>query len=353
MTRRRPDPFDLLRDQLVAAAGPAPATAPGRRRRARLLVLVAAALAVSGTATAAVLGLGGDEPSAPLTGTVPRAPLTASSRYVISLAPDLRVGAAGWCATLAYEIGGERGAGRGCGPAAPGAAPQVTGGAMTMGRDQLIAYAVVDRRVATIRLHDGRRITPRPDPRLPFGWRGAVAFLPTVHGRVTFEDTGMTFLDAAGAPIGQEAQRVAGTDTAGTSRLPTQEIDPHRPPRARCAIRHDDLPHLTPLTQEIVRGPLARRVDVNGRAFRACGAAAFQLGRHRLRAAVLVDAAGPAHAPAPLPGATTAAGGPGTVTTSGGMAGRRLGNAWLVVAGGTSAERLRLLAAVRAQRPSG
>jgi len=54
-------------------------------------------------------------------------------------------------------------------------------------------------------------------------------------------------------------------------------------------------------------------------------------GRTRLRAAILRDAENPAARAAPLP-------------RTPGLSGRRLGPAWLVVAGGNTAERRRLLA---------
>ena len=176
------DPFDLLRDQLVAAAAPEGVRRRrrGRGRGARPLAIAAAALALGGSATAAaVLTLGG-EPSPPLKGRVDGDP---ARRYSIVLRPDLRAGVAGWCATLALRgQKGPIGAGTGCGPALEAAYPQIASGATTVSPRRILIFRIVDRRVAAVRLADGRRIVPRADPALPAGWRAAIAFQAVPRG---------------------------------------------------------------------------------------------------------------------------------------------------------------------------
>jgi hypothetical protein len=328
-----PDPFDVLRDQLVAAAAPA-AVRRRRPRGRRPIVVLAAVLALGGSATAAaVLTLGGD-PSPPLRGHVPGGgPI---KDYTLAIAPSLRAGEAGWCTT--FQLRGRRDVvgGGGCGPALEGDEPQIAGGGVTAGPTRILQYLVVDRRVALVRLADGRRIVPRADPGLPFGWRVVVAFTATTRGRVSPADAAATLLGADGRALPRLRS------PRGVPALPTTKVDPHAPPARPCAIAHAPLAHLRSHDQTIVRGGLARAVDVSGRAFRTCSTALFSLDGVRLRAAVLVDAAGPGHAPAALPRSYVPAR----------AVARREADAWLVVDGGTAPLRRRLLAALTFRHPS-
>jgi hypothetical protein len=263
------DPFDVLRDELVAAEG---RMVRGRRRspwlRRRPLLLAAALVVASGSAAAAVVSLTSED-SAPLSGTVPTPSPTAAQRtYRIELMPDLRAGQIGWCSTLALRSRrGPIGAVTGCGPAAPADAAQIAGGGVTVGRDRIILFTVVDKRVATVRLHDGRTIAPLPDRRLPYGWRGAVAFVTREHGNVDPTDLDWTLQDAAGRPISTAPNERAGTKHAGTATLPTRTVDPRDPPHARCTIRARPLRHLRAVSAKVVTRMPATTPDVNCRAF--------------------------------------------------------------------------------------
>lgn len=345
-----PDPFDLLRDELTAAeARAATATRPRRTHGRRPLIAVIAALALSGTAAAAVLTLAGGEPSAPLEGRVPGVDPGARgvSRYAITIAPDLRAGVAGWCSTVTFR--GRRatdsGGVGGCGPALSGREPQIAGGGLTIAARRLLTYRVVDRRVAFVRLPDGRRLVPRADPRLPFGWRGVVGFTPYARGKLNARLFEVGLFDAQGRPLAS-----SGRDSVPD--LPTTRVDARRPPARPCAIRPLATPHLSGGRQKLVSGPLAATADVNGRAFRSCAEAVYHLGDARLRAATLVDATGPATRPAALPGAQPLPGHPGIVVASGRITARRAGNAWLVVSGTDPAARLRLLTRLRVHPPA-
>jgi hypothetical protein len=323
------DPFDLLRDQLVAAA--ATAAAPRRHRRWRPLTVLAAALALGGTATAAaVLTLGG-EPSPPLKGQVPGA---SERGYSVILRPDLRAGAAGWCSTVTLR-GAARaiGAGTGCGPALNASYPQIAGGGMVVAPGKVLDFRIVDARVAYVRLADGRRIVPRADPALPYGWRAVVAFASA--------EGDAELLGADGRVLLPGASRTADAPR-GVPSLPVRTVDAKSPPARPCAIEHRPTAHLAALDQSIATGALARRVDASGRPFRTCSAARFRLDGERLRAAVLVDARDPARAPAPLPRAYV----PALASA------RRVGDAWLVADGGTEPARRRLLAALTVHPPS-
>jgi hypothetical protein len=334
-----PDPFDVLRDQLVAAAAPEGVRA-ARRRRWRPLVLLAAALALGGTATAtAVLTLTGEH-SPPLRGEVPGN--GALRRYAIAMRPDLRAGTAGWCSTVQLRGRSDVMGGTGCGPALLGDHPLIAGGGTTAGPARILNFAVVSRRVATVRLADGRRIVPRADPALPFGWRAIVAFTKTRRGVLNGPANTLTLLAGDGRRLATTPGRPGDPIVRSVPSLPTTKVDAHDPPARPCAIAHAALPHLAALDQTIVRGNLARRLDVADPVFRTCSTALFRLDGLRLRAAVIVDARGPRHAPAALPR--------GYVPDR--AAARREAGSWLIVDGGTPRARARLLAALSFHHPS-
>jgi hypothetical protein len=363
------DPFDVLRDELVAAerrlggagavrarslasgerltgAGRSPARrfAPWLRRRP--LVLAAALVVASGSAAAGVVSLTSED-SAPLSGTVPApSPSATSLTYRIEIVPDLRAGAIGWCSGVALRSHGRPlGAGSGCGPAPPSDAAQIAGGGMTVGRDRILMFTVVDPRVAAIRLHDGRTIAPLANPRLPFGWKAAVAFATRAHGHVEPTDLDWTLQDASGAEMSNAPNERAGTKAAGTRPLPTRTVDPNDPPQVRYAIRARPLPGLRAVSAQIARGTPTHTPDVNGRAFLTRATTVYYLHKRRYRAAILVDARDPKRPAAELPGSTKRA--DGLVDASGHITARRVGPAWLVIEGAYPRERVAVLQALR------
>jgi hypothetical protein len=350
-----PDPFDLLRDQLVAAVAPRTARARRRWRHRRGLLVLLAALAVSGTATAAVLSLG-DHGPAPLRVTYPGDHGPAAGRYRIAVEPDLRAGSAGWCVTADYRHGiqpvGRSGS---CFTAAATGAPVLGGMAMSVeGRNLFLL--ILDPRVAAVRLLDGERVVPRAVPQVPNGWTLALMFPPVRydHGRELQRlASDFTLLDAHGRRIAQQAPMgLIGLAERGVQPLPVRTVSARRPPAAPCAITADALPGLRPLTQTIVRGPLAQPVATSGGALRTCSDLELAFAGRRMHAGLLIDARGPAHPPAALPGAIAVSGRPGTVAAAGGITARRSGPGWLTVTGGTAALRAQLLAALHAHSPT-
>ncbi len=317
------DPFDALRTELVGAAARQRASrrrVVGRRRTAALGLAV---LAAGGTATAAVV-TGTAEDSAPLTATLASSP--SSRAYAISIGPDLRAGAVGWCTVTRYTARGRStGAGTGCGGAAGAGSGFVAGGFGTFGGG-VLRQAIVTRRVAAVVFPGNRRIVPRADPRLPFGWRAAVLYEPGSR----FDPTRPAFeayegVDGRSIP-GPAAQHVFSHGTA------SRKVTTARP-AGRCVIG-------TARGLRVVKARVAVGVPTVPRledpAFFTCAETVFRRregGRTRLRAAILRDAEDPAARAAALPRAP-------------GLSGRRLGPGWLVVAGGTAAERRRLLAAL-------
>jgi hypothetical protein len=223
------DPFDVLRDELAAAAVRSTTT---RHRLGRPLLIAAAVLLSGAAATAAVVSLR-SEVSAPLAGKGPGAATGGLiSRYRIALYPRLAAGHADWCTVVtsrsapANVSGGVE-----CGPAAPRGAPLIAGGGLSgVGeRNESLSWLVVDRRVALVRLSDGRGIRPRADPAIPYGWRSVVWF-----GTSVGKPGEPRLLDARGRTLAIESN--AGTHAAGTARLATTSVDP-RAPRGDCAIR--------------------------------------------------------------------------------------------------------------------
>ncbi|MEN3283483.1 MAG: hypothetical protein V7607_4623 [Solirubrobacteraceae bacterium] len=173
----------------------------------------------------------------------------------------------------------------------------------------VLLFAIVDRRVASVRLHDGRTIASRADRTLPYGWKAVVAFLARQDGRFAVDDLSWTLQDARGAPISTAPNQRAGATHAWTATLPTRAVDPRDPPHARYAIRARPLQGLRAVSARIVTRAATRTPDVNGRAFQTRATTVYYLHARRYRAALLVDARDPSRPAADLPGSTRRADG--------------------------------------------
>lgn len=309
------------------------------RRRWRPAALIIAGVLLTGSATAAVT-LGPGRGSDPLRGTITGAgPGSSGGRaaYRVQMVPDLVAGRAGWCIEVQLRTGPHTGiGGEGCGPAAPPHALLVASGGIgqTAAGARSLAYFVVDRRVSRIALPDGQRIVPRPSPAVPSAWRAT-----TAQTRDEPRPGSITFLDAAGHPIGTDLAR-----QAYPGKLATRPYDPGSARVPRCGVMVPARSGLRVLTARVVTRSAIRAAAVGGRAFRACSSVVVYQGRRRLKIAVLVDAGRPGRRPAPLPGQHAVPARPGVVDASGGLSGRRVGSRWLVVAGNDRAGRQRLLA---------
>jgi hypothetical protein len=286
------DPFDVLRDRLVEAARP--------RRRLRLIAPVAVVLTLSASAAAALTLK--SHPSQPVK----------TRQYVVELTPNLDTGAIGWCAGVTIAgVGG----GRGCGAAGPPGTHMLAGGGMSSTRGGGLAYAVVDAAVQTV-VFGSRRVTPRRDPSVPAPWRVAVA-------RASPET--ITLLDGDGRNLSSE-NRFAGRDPRGKA------VDPGNPPDARCAIRADALPGLRAVSARLLT--TIRTRPAIAPAYLTCATTVYYLGKWRVRAAVLLNAADPESQAPPLP--------PSRLLTA-----KRAGKGWLVAFGADRVSRERVLAVLR------
>jgi hypothetical protein len=289
------DPFDVLRERLIEASRP--------RRRFRFVLPLAGVL-VLGTSAAAAVTL-----------TTHRSAPVKTERYQVEVMPDLTAGKIGWCASVTMAgVGGMRG----CGPAGPPGTHMLAGGGMVNTRGgRSVLYAVVDRNVDTV-VFGGRRVKPRDDPATPSGWRIAVA-------RTSGESIGL--LDADGRRLSaRNAFRGRDPDSV--------KVDPKNPPNARCAIRAAKLPGLRAVSARLLTEIKTRPVIAP--AYLSCATTVYYLGKWRMRAAVLLNAADPHAEAPPLP--------PNRFLSV-----RRAGLGWLVVFGAHKADREHVLAALRTQ----
>ncbi len=355
--RGRPeqDPFAVLRERLVVAAGGQP---PRRSRRALVLSLSALGLVVVAVAAALTLG-GGDDPkpkptptpTATPTGPPPISTATAAPRTVqpaptqgprqaspgrttppgttpsptnlsVELTPDLAAGKAGWCVAVALDPTATSGvAGRDCTPSGPPDTPLIATGA-ALGPARLM-YAVVDRRAATLVVSDGRSIAPRRDPALPPAWR--VAIFPTRGRALSF-----SLLDASGSSISMTAPSSRG-------RLITRKISPNHPPHARCAIRAHSGSHLQGVSARLLTH--FETLDVVRPSYLSCARTVFRRNGVRFEAAVLLNARDLLAPAPPLPVAPRE------------LSARRAGAGLLVVLGGTEAQREHVLKQLSVVKP--
>jgi hypothetical protein len=335
------DRFQVLHDQLTEAAARG-----SRRRRARPLLLLAAALVVGGSATAAVVSQT-SEPSAPLTGTVPRAKPSAPLRtYSFAIFPRLSAGNPSWCTRVRVMRAGRAVfAGSGCGPAPVDGSFLLGGGVEGAGTG--VAAFVVGPDVATVRLGKDRKIVPGEDARVPQPWRVVVAFTPprkltappppgTTGPAPSVPDAFPLPLDANDHPLPQPSEKLASALRTHSRRL-------HSIPAHGCALLGGPRPRFA----DVAPARSAQPVATVGPAFRACFVATYGIGRRYLQAALIVDATDPDRPAPAFPNAIAA--GAGTVHAPGAMLARCAGNAWIVVRAGPPAVRRRLLNQLRAR----
>ena len=324
------------------------------RRRAprRGLAIAIVALLAGASATAAVVTLTA-EPSRPLAGAVDEAKPSARS-YAITLLPSLQTGHAGWCTILRLSSGDRlTSAGMGCGPARAAGGNMIAGGG-AFGPRQNIEYVVATSRTRAVRFSDGQLVATRSDPRLPYGWRFAVA---VTAGRpqppLTSPATATTPRSGANASRPQSAPRrntpparplmsaPVLLDARGHQLASTTRADNHArgartrrvtqaQPAERCIIGTASGYRVSAAHVALGHARIPPRLE--GRAFFTCARTDFRIAGSRttLNAMILLDAVSPQQRAAALP-------------PTPGLSGRRLGPGWLAVYGGNAEQRDALL----------
>jgi hypothetical protein len=124
-----------------------------------------------------------------------------------------------------------------------------------------------------------------------------------------------------------------------------------RPRPGVCELEQHGLPGLTPEWGSTITG-IPAVTDYVGELFVSCVSTEYYLHGWPMTAAVLLDARHPGAVLGPIPGARPVTGRPSTVDFAGAsLSARRVGNAWLVIQGGSgTAQRLRVLEAVQIRK---
>ncbi|HEY5262221.1 MAG TPA: hypothetical protein VIJ33_08920 [Solirubrobacteraceae bacterium] len=344
---------------------PQPPRRPGRRLRgdSRLLAALAAVLIAGGTAIAAVSISG--EPSQPLSAVIPpgQQPHTAlipGDRYVVGLAPSIQAGQIAWCVSTRTFARSGRPEDFGTGGCSTTAA---TTGAPLLGRgtDNIVnggglSYVFATSRVAAIRIAGGPTVLTRPSAQLPYGYRVAVFEYTApagLLGLIRIPGGGsrlVTPLSASGQPI--------ETDSSGSPVETTRSWFYPRPPATgSCSLSAKPGSPLRTGSGSVITAPVAAPT-IAGAAFLPCITTDLYLPRGpasadgpagvatELESAILLNAAHPGAPPADLPDMHAVQGTHGIYDrsnanvfvgiTNPGLTAERIGNAWLVVAGGIS-----------------
>lgn len=360
--------------ELSRAAARAAAGSRGSRSwLSRHLLLVGVLIAGgAGTATAAVLALRG-EPSPPVQGRIQLGARPADGYdYRIRVAPGFDVGQPSWCTTTTVvgDRPEDRVGGAGCRPA-PSSRRHTLAESLTGSGDagQMLLNLVVDDSIAGIRLWNGNVVLTRAEPSLPAGYRAVVARVSGRASRRAYQRDGRAWdlLDASGESVPEPAEDDRSADVAGQ---PWRAVKGWPPRSAPCAVA------ARPGTQ--VQAPSVSRVlqrapepvgDIRAGAFLSCLTIDFDGERvGGPRAAVLLDAQHPlSRAPSDLPdqsrpgarGVVEAASptlglpAPNEKVVPATLTAKRVGNAWLVVDGGSRGERRRLLDRLEVRLPKG
>jgi hypothetical protein len=392
------DPFVILRDELVEAAERAALPAQRKRwgwlrRPSRPVAVVLAALVIAGSAAAAVLSLSASQP---LVGRVPGAVTPASLagyRYRIAVTPIPFAGAPpGWQPWIVYNSPGTSGYGERGGPL-PTTPIFAVGGPTSVARGETVVYVLTSPQVWAVRI-GSRTIRTVSSPALPTGDRAAVFFVPA---------KGPGFLIPglpAGPPPGKHPPPMKNIPTIQPLDRSGQVIATHllAPPAGpplytwiapNAVTRWWPLPfgtvpyhhrgyhgrtHPGPGVCELGQHGLQALHaqwghtvpwispvhDALGEEFLSCIDAAYYLHGWPLDVAVLLDGHHPGQVLGPIPGARPVPGQPEVVslatgqfpsslfTRNFGVTAKRVGNAWLIVQGGSGlAQRVQVLNALR------
>lgn len=338
------DPFDLLRDELVAAAEreeqQAAADVRKRPRWGRgFLLAVGAVVITSGAAVAGILTFTGEE-SKPLAGSLNAPTGQYPDGYSVQLTPWTDPGRVGWCLRLgAARQGRPTAEGLTCFPSTPDA-PVVASGLQVLGPDEAIFVLIVTDEVAGAILSNGRALAATPQPDLPRGFRSIAAILSTQDYAIPSDQARFTLVD-------ERRRTIAGAPTALTEVYRDRAPEPVAPRSAKtgrvCDLRAE-LPPGTRLVDFVVATQRPSGASSPGSPFFACSqgtalSSAGRVGLVLLRSESGETAVGPIAGSRPVPGESD------VVEFGAGLLARRTNSGWLVADRGPRAARLGLLRA--------
>ncbi len=253
--------------------------------------------------------------------------------YQVQLAPSIQGGAVGWCVSLTRN-------GRvkdwSCDGVPSTNYAQV--GYTPVSSIPSVIGVVTTSRAAAVSIDGGPRTPTSSAPSLPFGFRQAV-FVASASGGAF---PNLELFDAQGRALSLGPP--PNYYVAARFWKP-----PNAEPQGVCQLMVKGLSSLTTQWGHVVTSTRSS-AGVVGRAFESCVDTYYKFEGSSLDAAILLDASHPGALPAalpemrPTPGVRGVFGAPGPPNVGGALTARRVGNAWLVVAGGSgAAQRLRVL----------
>jgi hypothetical protein len=338
----------------VAPAGPPAGPELGvieearRRHRIRRIRVALGGLLAAAAVAGAAWGLtAGGSPANPRhahrpTGAGAVHSKTGGPAFNVRLSPALNGGQSGWCVAVEEHPGAIAGGGCAATPATSmPLAIALSGGSLRTHQEFIVLLTTPQ--VAAILVNDRRRVPTIALPGLPYGLRAARILIPirpgsSPGGRPKFvppPEPALVALNGQGKPIPNRIVREPSEPANVSERGP-------------CTLRARGLPGLIPQWSHLASAIRPFPGKLVGRAFFSCIDTEYYLQNWPLDAAILLDAAHPGTTPAAIPGLVPVRGATGLFNGPGDFKGEltatRLGNAWLVVAGGRSlAQRIEVL----------
>jgi hypothetical protein len=329
------------------AAGPDQGVIEEARRRQRLRrvrIALGGLLAMVGLGALA-WGLGGSGPFAHSRRTRGPGGVDGASRgalgaagFDVRLSPALDGGQYGWCVGVEEHPGVI--AGGGCSTAPVAATPlamQLSGSSASSRQEVIVVLATPQ--VAAVLVNGRRRVRTFTLPGLPYGLRAARVAIPLRiktypsgrRGIASLPEPKLAALDASGRVIPNRAGHEVRTLSRSTPL--------HRSAVGPCRLQTAGLPGLAAQWSHVAAAIRPFPGKLIGRSFFSCIDTQYYLHHWPLDAAILLDAADPGAPPAAIPGLTPVRcehsyfNGPGDF--KGELTATRIGDAWLVVAGGS------------------
>lgn len=271
----------------------------------------------------------------------------AAAGFGVRLSPALDGGQYGWCVGV-EEHAGLIGYGA-CGMTPMASMPlatQLSGSSASARKEGIVV--LVTPQVRAILVNGRRRVPTLTLPGLPYGLRAARVVIPLQiktypdgrRGIASIPRPKLTPLDARG--------RAIPSGFASEEPVPSRSRPLGDSATGPCRLRAVGIPGLVAKWSHVAAAVRPFPGELVGRGFFSCIDTEYYLHHWPLDAAILLDAAHPGTAPAVIPGLTAVRSehgyfnGPGDF--KGELTATRIGNAWLVLAGGSGlAQRIEVL----------